>query len=162
MGSTNLKQALQYKMGLWAGELAEREKKVAEILSLYESLPEPNARAERLKVVLDCAGEVMKEIDPTWSPAAIKPARPFAHKNGVKLGQTTKLALDILREGPGNLTARELAVQVAQRDGSRELTEQDLQRLSNAVDSGLRAKLGTLVQHDTSRPRRWRIEIKES
>lgn len=148
-------------MGLWAGELVEREKKVAEILSLYESLPGHNARAERLRVVLDCANEVMREIDPAWSPSALKPAKPFVHKNGVRLGQTTKLALDVLREGPGNLTARELAVEVAKRDGNEELSEQELQRLTNAVDSGLRAKLGTLVAHDTSRPRRWRIEIRD-
>ena len=55
MGITNLKQALQSKMGLWAGELKDREKKVAEILSLYESLPDHNARADRLRIVLNCA-----------------------------------------------------------------------------------------------------------
>ena len=94
MGITNLKQALQHKMGLWAGELNDREKKVAEILSLYESLPEHNARAERLRTVLDCAGEVMREIDPIWTPDTVNHARPNVRKNGVKLGNTTKLALD--------------------------------------------------------------------
>lgn len=84
MGITNLKQPFQNKMSLWAGELSDREKKVAEILSLYESLLEHNAKAKRLRTVIDCAGVVMREIDPTWSPAAVKPARPHVHKNGVK------------------------------------------------------------------------------
>ena len=52
MGITNLKQALQNKMGLWAGELNDREKKVAEILSLYESLPEHNAELKGFALFL--------------------------------------------------------------------------------------------------------------
>lgn len=40
------------------------------------------------------------------------------------------------------------------------MTEAQLQRVTNAVDAGLRAKLGKLVKHDGGRPRRWRIEIK--
>ncbi len=61
MGLTNLKQALEKKMGLWAGEMKDREKKVAQILSLYESLPEHRTRVDHLRVVLDCAGEVMRD-----------------------------------------------------------------------------------------------------
>jgi hypothetical protein len=161
VGITNLKQALQNKMGLWAGELNDREKKVAEILSLYESLPEHNARAERLRTVLDCAGVVMREIDPTWSPATVKPSRPNVHKNGVKLGNTTKLALDILRDCPTPRSSRELAIEVIKLDGAGDMAPDQVQRVANAVDAGLRAKVGTLVAHDNGRPRRWRIEISE-
>lgn len=161
MGITNLKQALQNKMGLWAGELKDREKKVAEILSLYESLPEHNTRADRLRIVLDCAGEVMREIDPAWTPATVKPAKPNVHKNGVKLGNTTKLALDILRDVPTPRSARELAIEVIKLDGAGEMTDAQIQRVTNAVDAGLRAKLGKLVAHDDGRPRRWRIEIQD-
>jgi len=160
VGITNLKQALQNKMGLWAGELKDREKTVAQILSLYESLPEHNARADRLRVVLDCAGEVMREIDPLWTPATVKPAKPNVHKNGVRLGNTTKFALDILRSCPTPRSARELAIEVIKLDGAGEVSDAQLQRVTNAVDAGLRAKIGKLVEHDNGRPRRWRIEIR--
>lgn len=121
------------------GELNDREKKVVEILSLYESLPEHNARAERIRTVLDCASEVMREIDPTWSPATVKPARPHIHKNGVKLGNTMKFSLDILRDCPIPRLSRELAVEVIKLDGAGDMSTVQVQRIANAVDSGLRA-----------------------
>ena len=83
----------------------------------------------------------MREIDPAWTPATVKPATPNVHKNGVKLGNTTKLALDILRDFPTPRSARELAIEVIKLDGAGEMTEAQLQRVTNAVDAGLRAKL---------------------
>ena len=114
MGSTNLKQALTNEMGLWAGELKEHDAKAAEILTLLEGLPAITARAERLKTVLDCAAEVMREIDPAWSPDRIKPSKPFVHKAPAS---TTKVALDVLREAPAPLRSREIAIEVLRRDG---------------------------------------------
>ena len=37
---TNLKAALENKIGLWAGELRENEERIAEIMTLFETLPE--------------------------------------------------------------------------------------------------------------------------
>jgi len=162
VGSTNLKQALISKMGLWAGELKEREAKAAEILTLYEGLPAITARAERLKRVLDCASEVMREIDPAWSPDRVKPSKPFVHKAPVQLGQTTKLALDVLREAPAPLRAREIAVEVLRRDGREDASSADVQRVTNSVDAALRQKNGRLVAHDGGWPKRWRICLPET
>lgn len=161
MGSTNLKSALANKMGLWAGELKEQEARAAEILSLYEGLPAITQRTERLKKVLDCASEVMKEIDPAWSPDRVKPAKPFVHKAPVQLGQTTKLALDILREASEPLRSREIATEVLSRDGKNDPSPADIQRVTNSVDAALRQKAGKLVSHDGGWPRRWKITIAE-
>ncbi|MDE2411400.1 MAG: hypothetical protein KGM18_06435 [Sphingomonadales bacterium] len=67
---------------------------------------------DRFKRVLECACEVMREIDPAWSEQRVKPVKPFMHKSPVKLGQTAKLTLDVLREATETLTSREVATRI--------------------------------------------------
>ena len=159
MGSTNLKKSLESKMGLWAGELREQEAKIAEIQSLFESLPGHTARAERLKKVLECADEVMREIDPAWTNDRVKPSKPFVHKTPVRLGQTAKLTLDVLREAAAPLTAREIGNRVLELDGVVDPSPADVQRVVNSVDATLRQKEGKLVMHDGGWPRRWSVAL---
>ena len=80
MGSTNLRSSLETKMGHWAGELEEHRGRITEIESLFEQLPTMTARAARLEKVLDCASEIMKEIDPEWRPDRVKPVKACVHK----------------------------------------------------------------------------------
>ncbi len=157
MGSTNLRASLGTKMGHWSAELQEREERITEIESLFESLPAMTARARRLKQVLDCAGEIMMEIDPEWRASKVKPVKAFVHKSPVKLGQVAKLALDILRGAEHPLTAREIATEVMRRDGVEEADAKAEQRVVNSVDASLRAKLGVVVTNDGGYPRRWSI-----
>lgn len=155
VGSTNLKTSLENKMGLWAGELREHEAKIAEIQSLFETLPTHTARAERLKTVLQCAGEVMREIDPAWTDERVKPSKPFVHKSPVKLGQTAKRTLDVLREASEPLTTREIALRILALEGVSDPSSKDIQRVSNSVDATLRQKESRVVTHDEGWPRRW-------
>lgn len=157
MGSTNLRASLGTKMGHWTAELQEHEEKIVEIESLFEQLPAISARAKRLKQVLECAGEVMTEIDPEWRKDKVKPVKAFVHKSPVKLGQVAKLALDILRGAEHSLTAREIAIEVMKRDGVEEADAKAEQRVVNSVDASLRAKLGVVVTNDDGYPRRWSI-----
>ena len=157
MGSTNLKKSLESKIGLWAGELRDHEAKIVEIQSLFETLPVHTSRADRLKTVLDCANEVMREIDPTWTEQKIKPSKPFVHKSPVKLGNTAKRALDILREATEPLTAREIAVRILSLEGAENAEAKDVQRVTNSVDSTLRQKEGRVVMNDGGWVRRWSV-----
>jgi hypothetical protein len=157
VGSTNLKKSLENKISLWAGELRENEKKIAEIQSLFETLPTHTARADRLKTVLQCAGEVMREIDPAWTDERVKPSKPFVHKSPVGLGQTAKRALDILREATEPMTAREIAKHVLDLEGVAEVGPKDLQRVTNSVDASLRQKEGRVVTHDGGWVKRWSV-----
>lgn len=157
MGSTNLKKSLESKIGLWAGELREHEAKIVEIQSLFETLPSHTARADRLKTVLECANEVMREIDPAWTEQRIKPSKPFVHKSPVKLGNTAKRTLDILREATEPLTAREIALRILSLEGVENAEPKDIQRVTNSVDSTLRQKDGRVVMNDGAWLRRWSV-----
>lgn len=157
MGSTNLRASLGTKMGHWAAELKEHEDKIVEIESLFEQLPTISARAQRLKKVLDCAGIVMKEIDPEWRAEKVKPVKAFVHKSPVRLGQIAKLSLDVLRESSFSLTSREIAKEVMARDGVTNADPKAEQRVVNSVDASLRAKLDIVVTNDGGYPRRWSI-----
>lgn len=157
MGSTNLKSSLERKICLWAGELREHEAKIAEIQALFESLPTHTARADRLKTVLACANEVMREIDPAWTEQRVKPSKPFVHKSPVKMGNTAKRALDILREASHPMTAREIATRILQLEGVIELDAKDVQRVTNSVDASLRQKDGRVVVNDGGWVRRWSV-----
>lgn len=162
MGISNLKQALQAKMGLWAGELADKKAREAEILSLFEQLPTVQKRANELREVIECAERIMLEIDPTWTKDNLKPSKPFVHKNAVRIGNTAKYALDVLREAHEPLTAREIAMAVLELDGVdvSTLTDKDINRVVNAVNATLVQKLGELTAHDGRKfARRWRIEV---
>jgi hypothetical protein len=156
---TNLKAALENKIGLWAGELRENEEQIAEIMTLFETLPERTKRAERLKRVLECAGVVMTEIDPTWTENRVKPSKPFVHKSPVEIGQIAKLTLDILRESPKPLTAREIARKVLEMKDMADPSRADLDRTANSVNASLRQKLGVVVTHDGGYPQRWKISV---
>lgn len=162
MGISNLKQSLQAKMGLWAGELADKEAREAEILSLFEQLPTVQKRAHDLREVLRCAERVMLEIDPTWTKDKVKPSKPFVHKSAVRIGNTAKFALDVLREAEKPLTAREIAMAVLELDevDASTLTPEEINKVVNAVNSTLVQKLGELTAHDGQKfARRWRIEV---
>lgn len=162
MGISNLKQGLTAKMGLWAGELADREAKEAEILSLFEQLPAVQKRAEDLRDVLKCAQRVMLEIDPTWTMDKVKPSKPCVHKNKVGMGNVAKFALDVLRETREPLTARKIALEVLKLDGVdvSSLTAEEINRVVNAVNATLVQKLGVLTAHDGRKcSRHWRIEV---
>lgn len=149
-------------MGLWAGELADKEAKEAEILALFEELPVVQKRVGELRDVIRCAERVMLEVDPAWTSDKIKPSRPFVHKNAVKIGNIAKFALDVLREASEPLTAREIAMEVLKLDGvdATTLTRKEIDRVVNAVNATLVQKLGELTAHDGKKfARRWRIEV---
>lgn len=157
MGTTNLKKALEFKYASFAGELKDKAGEVARIQTLFEQLPALSARAQRLERLVECAEEILKELDPTWTPARVKPRRPHVPKSPVKLGRITKSVLDVLRESRVPLTTKEIADRVLEREPVEAMDQQEFQRLKNSVDATLRAKEGTVVKHDRGWPRAWSI-----
>lgn len=157
MGQTNLKHALQRKYALMAGELKEKAGEVVRIQTLFEQLPALSGRAQRLERLLECAEELLKEIDPAWTPDKVKPLKPNVHKAPVALGRISKTALDVLREAAGPMTTREIADALLAREGVGEVDGQGRQRVINSVDATLRAKTGRVVEADGNWPKRWTV-----
>ena len=157
MGQTNLKHALQRKYALMAGELKEKAGEVVRIQTLFEQLPALSGRAQRQERLLECAEELLKEIDPAWTPDKVKPLRPNVHKAPIALGRISKTALDVLREANAPLTTRQVADALLTREGVGEVDSQARQRVINSVDTTLRAKTGRVVQSDDGWPKRWSV-----
>lgn len=159
MGRTNLKEALQRKFASLAGELKDKQARIEHIEGLFEELPVLSRRAERVKHLMHCAEELLKEIDPTWKSAKVKPIRPHAYQEVVPKGDLTKSALAILRETGSAMTCRQLAVAVLERHGVTEYDKGILQRVTNGVNSTLRAKEGVLVSANDDWPAKWSVMV---
>lgn len=160
MGQTNLKQALERKFSLMAGEFKEKEREVARIQSLFEELPALSKRAERLRHLLSCAQELLTEIDPAWKPARVKPVVPNVHKAPVPMGEIAKGALATLRKAENPMTAREIAIEILYAHGITVYDKPTLTRVTNSVLSSLKKKDGLVVKSDDGYPFKWSIALR--
>lgn len=159
MGQTNLKQALERKYALLAGELQDKQGEVAKIQTLFEQLPILSGRAQRLQRLLECAEELLIEIDPSWTPAKVRPLRPNAHKAPLAIGRISKSALDIMRRAGESLTISEITNRLLSLEGVGDIDDATRRRVRNSVDSTLRQKAKkNIVTHDgSSFARKWSI-----
>ena len=140
-----------------AGELREKEGEVARVQSLYDELPVLNRRAQRLRHLMGCAEELLKEIDPAWGPARTKPVVPHVHKAPVPMGEIAKGALIALRHADRGLTAREIAIDILQRHGITVYDKPTLRRVTNSVLASLNKKDGLVVKSDDGYPFKWMV-----
>lgn len=160
MGRTNLKEALERKFASLAGELVDKQSRIDHIEGLFQELPILSRRTERVKHLLHCAEELLKEIDPAWKREKVKPTRPHGYKEVVPKGDLTKSALAILRETGSSYTCRQLAIAILDRHGVTEYDKGTLQQVTNAVNATLRAKDGVLVSANDDWPAKWSISVR--
>jgi hypothetical protein len=159
MGQTNLKHALERKYALLAGELKDKQGEVAKIQTLFEQLPTLSSRTQRIERLLECAEELLKEIDPAWAPTKVKAVRPNVHKAPVEIGRISKTALDVMRQAGVPLTISEITDRLLAMEGVGEIDPQTRQRVRNSVDSTLRQKARkNIVANDGAAfARKWNI-----
>lgn len=160
MGATNLKSALERKYAMFKGELGDKRERIDYIEGLFrDELPTLSEREKRLNRLVECAEEILKEIDPSFSPEKIKPVKPNVHKAPVEIGRISKSALDTLRESGKPMTIRQIADQIIVRENVGDVDKATHARLVNSIDSTLRQKEASgLVGHDGSKfARKWRI-----
>ena len=157
MGQTNLRYGLERKFSSLAGELEVLQLEISKIEKLNAALPEMKARSQELENLLNCTDTLLKSINPAWEREKAKPLKPNVHKSPVRLGQTTKLALDVLREANQPMTSREIALEVLKIEGIHDVDASTRQRVTNSVDATLRAKLGVYVESDGAWLQRWNV-----
>ncbi len=159
MGQTNLKHALERKYALLAGELKDKQGQVAKIQTLFEQLPTLSSRTQRIERLLECAEELLKEIDPAWAPTKVKAVRPNVHKAPVEIGRISKTALDVMRQAGMPLTISEITDRLLGMEGVGEIDPQTRQRIRNSVDSTLRqkAKKNIVANDGAAFARKWNI-----
>ena len=125
--------------------------------ALFETLPTLSRRAERLRHLMGCAEELLKEIDPAWAPVRAKPVVPHVHKAPVPMGEIPKGALIALRKAERGLTAREIAIDILHRHGFTVYDKPTLRRVTNSVLASLKKKDGLVVKSDDGYPFKWTV-----
>jgi hypothetical protein len=160
MGQSNLKSALERKLALLKGELGDKQKRVEHIETLFrDELPVLSARTHRVNRLIECAEELLAEIDPTWTPERVKAVRPNVHKAPTAIGRISKGTLVVMREAGKPLTIREIADQLVAMEGVGEIDDKTHKAIRNAIDSSLRQKVAkNIVQHDGAKfARKWSL-----
>lgn len=160
MGQTNLKYGLERKLALLKGELGDKVKRVEKIETLFrEELPVLSARAQRIGRLMECAEELLTEIDPTWTPDRVKAVKPNVHKAPTGFGRISKATLIVMREAGQPLTISEIAERLLSKEGVGEVDPETQRSVRNAVDSTLRQKATKrIVEHDGSKSsRKWSL-----
>lgn len=157
MGQTNLKQGLERKYALMAGELKTKLHQIAQVQALFATLPTLSARTQRLQHLLGCAQDLLQEIDPTWKATRVKAVVPNVHKAPVPVGEIAKGTLATLRTAERDMTAREIAIAVLYKHGIETYDKPTLTRVTNSVLSSLKKKDGLVVKSDDGYPAKWRV-----
>jgi len=96
-GSTFVLSGLRAKRAEIDGELRAAEK-----------------HAAQLRADLDTIDRAILVFDPTAHPHLIRPRKPRAHKTGLRRGDLSRAAMNVIRSATVPLTAKEIAVRVAE------------------------------------------------
>lgn len=97
----------------------------------------------------------MSEIDPEWDADQVKPSPPHQRKLPYANGMVTRWAMQLIRVAEGPFSSMELAEKIVTTQGG-DLQDRDLlNRVREAIDNSLRAKLGKYVRYTQTRPTLW-------
>lgn len=155
MGVTNLKIGLSRKFASWSGERIHLEREIAKITEIAATLEEKRERVERLSMLIRCSHELMTELDPDWDPDQVKPSPPHQRKLPYANGMVTRWAMQLIRDATRPFSSMELAEKIVEKQGD-DVTDPDLvNRVREAIDNSLRAKLGKYVRYTQTRPTLW-------
>ena len=156
MGISNRLTSLENKVKLLLGEREKKTEKVAQIERSTRTLPVLQARIEAIGEDIAAVERVIRIDHPNWKRDHLTPARPFEHKIPVKLGNATRLAMDILRTASEPLTGREIAIEVLRRSGHESPHPHTIIRVANTIGNSLRKRhKDGFVASDGCWPARW-------
>lgn len=148
------KEAAQY-----IGERQEKALRVERIKKLVADLPALEERIETLNNLIGAAELLLKERNPDWSPAQVKPVRRNEWKSPIPPGDGSRMALDILRTATKPLTTRQIAEEMLARVGDVNPDRATREKVQSNVDVALRHRKGTVVEGDGGWPQRWRVSV---
>jgi hypothetical protein len=155
MGISNLKVGLGRKFASWSGERIQLEREIAKINEMVALLDQKRKRVGRLNTLIECACEIMAELDPDWDPNDVTPSPPKQRKLPYDPGMATRWAMQLIREADRPFSSLELAEKIVERE-SGDLNDRDLvNRVREAIDTSLRSKLGKYVRYTQTRPTLW-------
>jgi len=115
--------------------------------------------ADKLKVQLSHVDAAIRIFREEFDTGAILPKRLYRRNPHFKKGVFIRSAMDVLREAPEPLSARELARLTLQRQGISEPDNDAIEALRRALNGCLmkRAKDGSVAMHEDTYPKRWEL-----
>lgn len=155
MGRSNRTAALESKITLLLGERESKQLEIAKAERLVAELPAMRERLWEIETIISACEAVIKSDHPNWTPNHLKASKPFVHKIPVRLGNASKLALDVLRLADEPMIVRDIAVEVLHREGILEPDTDTITKVSNTIGAGLKKRRGTVVDSDGGWPAKW-------
>lgn len=93
-----------------------------------------------------------------WTDDEAHPTAPYKPSRWLKRGQGIQTALAVLREATAPMTAREIALAVAERLGRPEPPEREIRAMASAFNQNLAKRIGKGVVRSEGKPWRWSLE----
>lgn len=159
MGSSNTTINLTSNVQRYKGERDSIITEISRIEAAVESLPSLQARLAHLDTLIAAAEVIVREIDPHWSAAGIKPRRATNNHSPVPYGLLGRTGLEIMQAAPPEgMWARDIARGIMPRFNLDIADRKLLDRVTNSMNAYLKKHEGDLVESDGQRLyRRWRL-----
>lgn len=156
MGRSNRTAALESKIMFLMGEHETKSIEIGKAERFVELLPTLRERLWEIETLMNACKAVIKSDQPDWTDDHLKPVKAFVHKIPVKIGNASKLALDVLRLADEPMRGRDIAIEVLARSGHPNPDTETITQVMNTVTAGLRSarERGT-VDRDNSWPANW-------
>jgi hypothetical protein len=118
------------------------------------------SEAKRLADMMRHVEAVLKMLRPEFDLKSIAARRRYKAASPYKRGEIFRTVLAVLREAPGPLTAREIAVLMLQRKGIENPRTPAIRAMFGAVNPSLRNHDGkTVARVGDGIPARWKIVV---
>lgn len=137
MSKSNRLASNERKIAHLLGEQKDLEFKVEKIEAFIENLPRLRERIAEIDNLLLCLETVIKDDRPEWTGDHLKPRAPRSHQIPIRLGNGSRLALQIVREAHMPLTVREIAEEALRREGHDEVDPETMERVCRTIGAGL-------------------------
>jgi hypothetical protein len=85
----------------------------------------------------------------------IKAIRPHKPARWTRARQGMRYAIEVLKTAEGPLTSIEIAIRAAELAKLPPPDKPELWAMANAINTGMRRRLGTFIESDGGRPVRW-------
>lgn len=157
MGISNGTAHVTRRLSMYLGELDERRRLAKRAREASDSLPSLNVEIERLEELVRASELILRDIDPNWNSSRVRPKRKHVFKSPFKLGQGGRMALDILREAPEPMTARDIVRVMFEQIGLADYDREALDKQTNTLGAYLKKHRGDLVESDGLWPQRWQV-----
>jgi hypothetical protein len=156
MGRSNRTASLESKITLLMGEHESKRLEIAKAEKFVQELPTMRDRLWEIETLISACETVIRSDQPTWTRDHLKPSKPFIHKIPVRLGNASKLALDVLRLADAPMRGRDIAIAVLSREGHEHPDTDTITKVANTVTAGLRsARKRGAVARDNAWPANW-------